>query len=48
MNPTKVTPQDQTPAPVTMKDDILATCPTCVSGIEATTLEKDYLAILKR
>ncbi len=51
MNPKQVTPQDlkaQEAGPIQTRDHELSTCPTCVSGIEASTLEKNYLEILKR
>lgn len=51
MTPKKVTPQElkaQTAGPIKTKDLELSTCPTCLSGIEASTLENEYLEILKR
>ncbi|MEM1179206.1 MAG: hypothetical protein AAGM22_12730 [Acidobacteriota bacterium] len=55
MTPKKVTPQDlkaQEAGPNQARDHELGglggTCPTCLSGIEASTLDPKYLEILKR
>lgn len=51
MTPKTVTPQElkaQEVGPIKMDEPDFSTCPTCLSGIEATTLEPQYLEILKR
>lgn len=52
MNPKTITPQDlkaQDEGPTQANDHELGdSCPTCLSGIEATTLDPRYLDILKR
>ena len=51
MTPKKVTPEElkaQKSGPVSTVVHDLDSCPTCLSGIEASTLETQYLDILKR
>lgn len=51
MNPNNVTPhelQAEGAGPVETKIHELDCCPTCLSGIEASTLGPEYLDILKR
>ncbi len=51
MTPKTVTPQElkaKEAGPLETKVHEIDCCPTCVSGIEPTTLAPEYLEILKR